>query len=396
MPLSYKLTTFFLIVSVAIFEAGTNILLPVLPTLQVFFETDVQTVQSTLSFYLLGFSLLGLFAGPLSDQLGRRTLILAGLILFWFGSFLGFWCVSTSLDILLFSRFLQGLGAGVCTVISIAIIRDLFDTLRAARMLSLMGMVTAVAPMVSPLLGGALAHFWHWTDIFLLMFLVACVLLMVFTFWGEESLYKTEPFQMKKLVAECRQVLRNKTSVGFILISSLAYGSLFAWIVQAPFFFQEHFFLSDIHYAFYAALGPAIYIFGSFTNYLFLPRYGILKLLSFGLILSFLGCMMLMLLITSHSADLWSYMCGFLFFNGGVSFVFANACAAAIDRAGDCRGTASAILASSEQFFAAIAAFIVGFFPHQTLLPAILLMTFSVLGAGFIYLKMDRGESLAL
>jgi DHA1 family bicyclomycin/chloramphenicol resistance-like MFS transporter len=181
--------------------------------------------------------------------------------------------------------------------------------------------------------------------------------------------------------------------MSFILMSSFIYGSLFAWIVQAPFYFETIFHLSDFSYALYAALGPVVYIMGSFVNYILLPRLGILMLLRFGLGLSLMGCLALLCATLQSTPHLWWYMAAFLIFNAGVSFVFANASAKAVDLALDKRGTASALLVSCEQLFAAFSSSIVGIYGPLTLTPAVMVMLCSVIGAVIMYRRAKLNTS---
>src|SRR5215203_4545352 len=141
--------------------------LPAMPQLQETFAAGVSAVQLTLSIFLAGFALGQVFCGPLSDRWGRRPVLLAGLALF---TLAGLVCAgSTSLTMLIAARFVQVMGASVGPVVARAIVRDRFDSRRAASVLSQMTQVMIVAPLLAPTLGGYLLVRTGWPAIFVVL-----------------------------------------------------------------------------------------------------------------------------------------------------------------------------------------------------------------------------------
>src|SRR5215218_3282825 len=141
--------------------------LPAMPQLQETFRAGVSAVQLTLSIFLTGFALGQVVCGPLSDRWGRRPVLLAGLSLF---TLAGLVCAaSSSLPMLVAARFVQGAGASVGPVVARAIVRDRFDSRRAAAVLSQMTQVMIVAPLLAPTLGGYLLVRTGWPAIFVVL-----------------------------------------------------------------------------------------------------------------------------------------------------------------------------------------------------------------------------------
>ena len=122
------------------------------------------TVQLTLSLFLLGMAVSQLVLGPLSDRFGRRPVMLAGLALTVIASFAAL--AATSIAGLIVARTFQAFGATVGIVIGRAIIRDLYDRDRAASMIGWVTMAMVIAPMIAPLIGGALDTAFGWQAIF--------------------------------------------------------------------------------------------------------------------------------------------------------------------------------------------------------------------------------------
>src|SRR3979490_885954 len=152
--------------------------LPALPTIQAEFAVDAARVQHTLSAYLFGLALGQLAFGPIADRHGRKLPLALGLALFMLAC--AGCALSRSIDSFLALRFLQALGGASGMVLIRAVIRDRFDEIQSARVLSLMMLVMGAAPILAPLAGGwLLVHgSWHWIFGFLAAFALACLLLV--------------------------------------------------------------------------------------------------------------------------------------------------------------------------------------------------------------------------
>src|SRR5215468_5835878 len=152
---------------------ATNILLPSLPQMAGTLHVSSAAVTSAITVFLAIFALGQLVVGPISDSYGRRWPVLAGFAVFVVGSV---WCASSSsLTSLLIGRSIQAIGACSTSVLSRAIARDLFSGAALARAMALIMIAMAAAPGFSPLLGGALEHFWGWRSEFIFVAIFAAV-----------------------------------------------------------------------------------------------------------------------------------------------------------------------------------------------------------------------------
>src|SRR3546814_6839244 len=120
-------------------------------------------VQREMGVYLISYALMSMVHGPLSDAMGRRRVLIGGLMMFVLAS-VGC-ALSASLGQLLAFRALQGLSAGVGMVVGRAVIRDTRQGDDAQRTLSQVSMIVAVAPAVAPIVGGWILGWGHWTFI---------------------------------------------------------------------------------------------------------------------------------------------------------------------------------------------------------------------------------------
>ena len=146
---------------------ATNILLPSLPQMAASLNVTSAAVTSAITIFLAVFAVGQLAVGPISDRYGRRWPVLIGFAVFFAGSV---WCaLATDLTGLLIGRVIQAAGACATSVLSRAIARDMFSGAALARAMALIMIAMAAAPGFSPLLGGALDHYFGWRSEFVLV-----------------------------------------------------------------------------------------------------------------------------------------------------------------------------------------------------------------------------------
>jgi DHA1 family bicyclomycin/chloramphenicol resistance-like MFS transporter len=160
----------------AITPLSIDMPLPALPALGRAFAADVARVQLVVSAFLLGFAGAQLAYGPLSDRFGRRPVLLGGLGLYLAAT--GACLVASSLEALLAARLAQGLGACAGPVLARAVVRDVYEGARGARVLSLATLGMSLAPMAAPITGGLVLLVVDWRGVFAVLSLVGAALLL--------------------------------------------------------------------------------------------------------------------------------------------------------------------------------------------------------------------------
>jgi DHA1 family bicyclomycin/chloramphenicol resistance-like MFS transporter len=206
--------------------------LPALPLLGKALHATASQQTLTLSLFLVGFAVPQLLLGPLSDRIGRRPVLLGGLLLY---SLAGVACtVATTIDALLIARVAQGVGAAGATTLALAIVRDLFHGPQARIKISTITMVFSVAPIIAPTLGSLMIGLGGWQGLYGLLAVCGLALLGVVALGLEE----TRPAEMAgralDLAGRYGVVLRQRRCVGYVLTTALNFGGLFAFVAGSP------------------------------------------------------------------------------------------------------------------------------------------------------------------
>src|SRR5579864_2315280 len=215
-----------------------DLYLPSLPAIGQALDASTVQVQLTISSYLIGFAAGQIVYGPVSDRIGRRPVILAALVLYGVATIVC--AVAQSIEVLIAVRFVQALGGAGCIVLARAAVRDLYSGVRAGRELSLMGSITAFAPVVAPMIGGALQEAFSWRATFVVLMLFAMFAAVMAARFLPETLRQknTEPFSFRGMMLLYRSVLVHRGFLALLALLSVSFIGLFAWISGAPIVMQ--------------------------------------------------------------------------------------------------------------------------------------------------------------
>ena len=219
--------------------------LPALPEVAKSLGVPEAQIQLTLSACLLGIALGQLFGGPVSDALGRRRPLLVGIGGYAVCSLAC--ALAPTAPALVGLRFLQGLLGGVAVVISRAIVRDRAEGAAAARVFSLLVLVSGIAPIVAPLMGGVLIELTSWRGIFVVLSLLGAAGLLAVTLVLPETLAVADRHTggVSHTLRVARRITRDRVLMGFALTSAFAFGALFFYISSSSFVFQDIYGLSS-------------------------------------------------------------------------------------------------------------------------------------------------------
>ena len=206
----------------------TDTYLPSMPAIRAHFGVDMASVQLTLSLAFFGGAIGQLFFGPLSDRFGRRPILIGGLVLY-VGASMGCLLAQT-IDQLICARFLAR-----------AMVRDLHEREAAARVLSLMGIVLGLGPILAPIIGGVLQANYGWHASFVFITVYGFVLLLFVTFALGESVRARDPDAIRpmRLLQTASQLLRSRVFLGYALVNCFLFGGLGAYLSGISFVIVE-------------------------------------------------------------------------------------------------------------------------------------------------------------
>jgi MFS transporter, DHA1 family, multidrug resistance protein len=276
-----------LIAMTAIGPLSLNILAPAMPGLIGTFRADAGTVQLTLSLYLLGMAISQLVLGPLSDRFGRRPVMLAGLALTVVASFASL--AATSITGLIIWRTCQAFGATCGIVIARAVIRDIYDRERSASMIGWVTMAMVVAPMIAPLIGGALDTAYGWQAIFVLLGLFAAGVLA----WTALALPETRAVStsegVRRFLRDAGSLLASPAFLGYALVATFNSAMFFTFIGGAPHVVVTIMHRSSAEYGLWFIVLSAVYMAGNFAAGQWSARFGVDVMIRAGVAVTVLG-----------------------------------------------------------------------------------------------------------
>ena len=260
---------FTLVLLTGLTTLSLNMFLPSLPNIAGEFAVDYAIVAMSVSGYLAVTGVLQLILGPLSDRYGRRPVMLAGLVVFVVSSLIC--ALSNNVWVFLAFRLLQGaIISGYA--ISMAVIRDMVSERKAASLMGYVAMAMAVAPMLGPMLGGALDEFFGWRASFHAYFAVGCVVLALC--WAD--LGETNASPSPTLLHQVRsypELLKSRRFWGYALCMAFSTGAFYSFLAGAPLVAETLFDVSPAELGFYLGTITAGYAFGSFLSGRFAQRY---------------------------------------------------------------------------------------------------------------------------
>ena len=367
--------------------------LPALPSLARDLRTTPAAVQLTLTAVLLGIALGQLIGGPVSDRLGRRVPLVAGLGTFVVAAALC--ALAPSLPALVALRLLMGLGGGAAVVVARAVVRDRAEGARAARMFARLMLVMGVVPVLAPVLGAQLLRVTSWRGVFAVLVLLGLVLAAVVVRALPETLEEPADGGILDTLRAFGSVLGDRAFVGYALAAALSSGALFAYISASPFVLEDVYGLSPAAFSIIFATNAAGLISVSQLSARLVGRTGPRRLLLIGLAVAAVAGVWL-LVVALTDAPLPLLLAGLFAMLASLGFVGPNATALALQEHGAQAGTASALIGLGQFVTGAVAAPLTGIVGGAGAMPlAVVVAGFAVTAAAASVLTRRRRLTLA-
>jgi DHA1 family bicyclomycin/chloramphenicol resistance-like MFS transporter len=350
---------------VALGPLSVDMYLPALPAIASDFGAPYAAVQQSLSAFVLGLGAGQLLCGPLSDRVGRRPVLALGLILYSVAS--ATLALAQDVPQLVILRLLQALGGAAGVVLARAIVRDLYQGVEAARALSFVMLVTGIAPLVAPMIGGWLLLLAGWRAIFWLLAAFGVLILLAARLVLPETWRRggASPGLGRTLLLP----LTDRETLGFMLAGGFAFAGMFAYIAATPFVYIELFGVSPQRYGLLFGLNVVGIMSGSFASARLVGRLGVRRLLGLGTGVIALAGLALLIITGQATPGLIPIVVALFFYVGMMGLIGANAVAGALERFPAIAGSVSALLGATQFGFGALAGVAIGLLHDGTAAP---------------------------
>lgn len=315
----------------AIGPLATDLYLPALPQISADLGTTESRVKFTLTTVMIGMALGQLVIGPLSDRWGRRVPMLVGIGVFTTSTLAI--ALATSVEAFTVLRFVQGLSAAAGLVISRAVVRDVFSGDAAATFFSRLVLLSGLAPMLSPVLGGQLLLLGPWPILFVVLGVTGVLSFVLVLYALPESLAperreQVRPTQQLQLFG---RLLRDVRFIGPTLTLSLNFAMSFTYISTFSFVSQSQFDATAQQFSLVFAVTTLGMILGNQLNAALVGRVEIHRRLILGLTGSLGTVLALVAFDLSGTAGLVSVTCALFVMMIFTGLVTPNATTLALD-----------------------------------------------------------------
>lgn len=352
-----------------------------------------EKVQATLAIFTFGFATGQLFWGPVADSFGRKPIILLGL----FGGAITSFFLTKVIDIDNFYllRLIQGLFGAAPTVVVGALVRDLFDRNQFARMMSAITIITLVAPLLAPVVGGYMAKWWHWHSIFYALMVMGVICFSLFAWRVPETLQSQHrmPLRFGKVLSNFARLISHKATLGYVLVSGLSFAGMFSFLTSGSLVYIGIYQVAPQHFGYFFMLNISTMAVMTLINARFVVKIGSERMLKIGLGIQLIAGIWL-IVVGIFQLGLWPMVIGVAIFVGMISTIGSNASAAILDRYPEMAGTANALAGTARFGLASLIGLGVSYIPLLSERPMVFTMAACTISASTIYyLFCVRGQA---
>ncbi|MDF1761171.1 MAG: multidrug effflux MFS transporter [Coxiellaceae bacterium] len=369
---------------------GIDIHLASLPFIMRYMHVDITQIQQSITLYILGMGVSVLIAGPLSDKFGRRPVVITGLIIAAVGSFSSVF--TQHITPFLISRFVQGFGAGACAGLGRAMSVDVFYDAPREPAQAYFSTVIGLSPLLAPMIGGYLQHWFAWQANFVFLGCFFLILLIVYgCFCPETNLHINHKLRLGKILfKQYSELLRH---LGFILATiacGVAMTTNIAFATLSPFIFQLHYHLSPVVYGWLTTSASIGIILGRFFNGRLIKRYGNLHTMRMGLFLLLAAGIWLTAFVLAGLVNIPLILIAVFFTLFGQALISGNAMVLALTEHHSRRGIAGSLFGSFQTLITFTTVLIISIFSYEgTGLLAGTYLVMGLLGLG-VYLMLTK------
>lgn len=378
----------FLALSMSLVALSIDAMLPALPDIvRSFGIININSQQYVITSLFLGLSIGQLIAGPLSDSIGRKKGIYAGLILFIIGSLIAYF--SQSFELMLAGRFIQGLGASAPRIVTIAIVRDRYEGREMARVMSYIMGIFIIVPALAPAIGQGIIVLAGWRAIFMMFIAIAAVIFiwLIMRIPETQAPKDARPFTIPVLWQGLKITLGNKKTVCYMISAGLIFGAFIGYLNSSQQIFEEYYHVGHLFPLYFGITAISLGI-AFFTNARLVRTIGLRKVIIWALITMAVLAVIFMALELSifKTVPLSIFMAYIMASAFCMGMLFGNFNALAMEPMGHIAGMAAAVIGCVSLIISIALGSVIGQFYDGNLLP----LTIGFLTASCLSLIMMR------
>lgn len=367
---------------------SSDMFLPSIPQIAQYFYISESTAQFSIILFFVGQLALTLFWGALADKLGHQKVFNIGVYVFLFGTIL---CtLSTSISSFLIGRIIEGLGSGVAPVVGLAIIQSMYPNDKSTRIMSIVGGIIALAPMIAPSIGGQIERIGGWRGNFYCLLFMVTLIVICFKKLPEEK-NKIKQKKMDKNVFQVyAQIISNKIFTSWIYIFAFLACGQWCFITIIPFFYKNELGLTAPTIGALMTFSSMFFITGTFSVNKILRYISVDMLIRLGTKISILGSIGLLLLhlFNCYSSILISLSFGIYLL--GASLLWGSTSSKALQCFKESLGSASAVRSLLLISFFALGSYLGTFISSKNLLFISILLIICSITSVFIHYRIEK------
>lgn len=315
---------------------GVDTYLPSIPEIAKYFDVNIHKVELSLSIFLIGFAIGQIFGGPISDRYGRRFGSIVGLLGYALFSFLIIF--SSSIYELWIYRFLEAFFGGITVVNATAAVRDRFSGQEAAKVFSLIGMVRSLAPLLAPVFGAAIIHFFPWEGIFVFLTIYA----LIVAFFIYKDLPESFTYTKQNIIESYKLVLTHKKAMKAMLVLAISFGAFFIIIAKTSYIYIEYFGIKTDYFPLFFGINFIILIAMIKVNVNLLKTYQAKNIAKYATLIQF--CVGIIFLLIHKDMNLILTVIIIASYMSMMAFIFGNCMSLAIEHFSKNAGVASGVI----------------------------------------------------
>ena len=315
---------------------GVDTYLPSIPEIAKYFDVNIHKVELSLSIFLIGFAIGQIFGGPISDRYGRKVGSIVGLLGYALFSFLIIF--SSSIYELWIYRFLEAFFGGITVVNATAAVRDRFSGQEAAKVFSLIGMVRSLAPLLAPVFGAAIIHFFPWEGIFVFLTIYA----LIVAFFIYKDLPESFTYTKQNIIESYKLVLTHKKALKAMLVLAISFGAFFIIIAKTSYIYIEYFGIKTDYFPLFFGINFIILIAMIKVNVTLLKTYEAKNIAKYATLIQF--CVGIIFLLIHKDMNLILTVIIIASYMSMMAFIFGNCMSLAIEHFSKNAGVASGVI----------------------------------------------------